>query len=270
MKLCFSTLGCCDWTLREACAAAKDLAFSGIEIRRLENAKHAPDFKCFTGKQLAESIALLREKELCIPLLASRAVFGTAQGCADSMQTFSEYCALAKKLGVPYVKVALTDRPTALDYNERDALAGLTALCAAAAHCGVAVLITSNGAFSNSALLAEFLEKAAVKNCAVLWDIHYTVRIGAETPAQTVENLGDAIRFVQIKDSSVRDARVEYRLPGSGDLPVKQAVKLLKARGYDGYYSCEWKKSWGDEFISPGIVLSKFCAHMARLEKETM
>lgn len=268
MKLCYSTLGCCDWTLREACAAARDLAFGGIEIRRLENAKHAPSFKCFTGAHLAESAALLREKNLCIPLLASRAVFGAREGYEQTKDAFAEYCALAKELGVPYVKIALSDKPTEFVFDGEQALGCVRALCDAAAACGTSALITTNGAFSDSSKLAAFIRKAQRDNLFALWDIHYTVRLGGEAPAATVENLGPLIRFVQIKDSVVSDGGVEYRLAGTGDLPVREAARALAGIGYDGFYSCEWKKSWGDEFTSPGIVLARFAAYMARLEKE--
>ncbi len=268
MKLCFSTLGCNDWTLREACAAAKDLAIGGIEIRRLENEKHAPSFKCFTGERLAESAALLREKGVQIPLLASRAVFGARTAYDATRQAAREYFELAKKLGVPFVKAALTDRPTELSYDEDAALENARALCDAAAEYGVSLLVTTNGAFSDTALLADFISKARRDNLFVLWDVHYTVRLRGEAPEQTVKNLGRLIKFVQLKDSAVQDGGVVYKLTGDGDLPIKAAARALAGIGYDGFYSCEWKKNWGEEFVSPGIVLARFCAYMARLEKE--
>lgn len=41
MKICFSTLGCPDWSWEEILAAAKDLGYDGIELRGLGNEIYA-------------------------------------------------------------------------------------------------------------------------------------------------------------------------------------------------------------------------------------
>ena len=51
MKLCFSTLGCPDWTLDEILSTAKDLGYDSIEVRGISNELYAPKIPAFQGEK---------------------------------------------------------------------------------------------------------------------------------------------------------------------------------------------------------------------------
>lgn len=73
--------------------------------------------------------------------------------------------------------------------------------------------------------------------------MHHPYRYFGEQPEQTYENIGSYIKYVHVKDSVVdRDGRLQYKMMGYGDLPVKEGVRILNENGYDGYLSLEWVK----------------------------
>jgi sugar phosphate isomerase/epimerase len=47
---------------------------------------------------------------------------------------------------------------------------------------------------------------------------------------------------------------------GEGDIPIKECLSLLKARGYDGYVSVEWEKRWQPHLLEPEIALPQYAA----------
>jgi hypothetical protein len=67
---------------------------------------------------------------------------------------------------------------------------------------------------------------------------------------------------VHVKDGLVKDGKVEYRLLGEGEAPIKQSVQILQKGGYQGYYSFEWEKLWHPEIAEPEVALAKYPAEI--------
>ena len=63
----------------------------------------------------------------------------------------------------------------------------------------------------------------------------------------------------------MRDGKVEYRMMGYGDVPVFDALKLLREGGYEGYISLEWVKRWCPDLQEPGIVFAHYATYMRYL-----
>jgi len=69
------------------------------------------------------------------------------------------------------------------------------------------------------------------------------------------------VRHTHLKDSrppqnSEKDRR--YVLTGTGEVPVKETVKVLVANGYRGYYGFEWEKRWHPEIEDPEVAFPHF------------
>jgi sugar phosphate isomerase/epimerase len=83
--------------------------------------------------------------------------------------------------------------------------------------------------------------------------------------------IGPWVRSVDVKDS-ITDlaAPLGYRyVPlGEGDVPVAEAVRVLRAGGYDGWLTCEWEKLWHPDLAPPEIAFPQFIAEMRRLLDE--
>ena len=65
------------------------------------------------------------------------------------------------------------------------------------------------------------------------------MRYFAESPVDTWENIGPYVRHVHIKDSVMTGAGMQYKMLGYGDLPIAEALSILKSNGFDGFVSLE-------------------------------
>ncbi len=266
MKLCFSTLGCPRWTFSEILSTAKDLALDGIEIRGVGNAMFAPEISEFQDAALASTKAHLEQLGLAIPVLTSGAALADAENAQAAFLEACAYMDLAEKLGAPYIRVMGTDEPQ-LTLGDFDLAAGLyRQLCVYGAGKGVTPLIETNGMLSCSGTMLDFLAQSGHENSGVLWDVHHTVRFGEETPIQTIAALGDRIRHVHIKDSSVSGGKLQYQMLGYGTIPLEDTMTLLHAMQYDGFVCLEWVKRWNAQLQEPGIVFAHFKSYMDGLQ----
>ena len=105
---------------------------------------------------------------------------------------------------------------------------GLRTLGQHAKGSGVAVLLEAHGDFTDSPTLQELLKGVAMDNVALLWDAHHTVVSGKEQPAATFAALGQYVRHTHLKDSRPEGTGIRYVLTGSGSVPVRDTVAILK------------------------------------------
>ena len=51
-------------------------------------------------------------------------------------------------------------------------------------------------------------------------------------------------------------------LTGTGTVPVRDIVRVLKAGGYTGYYGFEWEKGWHPDIEEPEVAFPHFAERM--------
>ena len=61
------------------------------------------------------------------------------------------------------------------------------------------------------------------------------------------------------------DGRLQYKMMGYGDLPVKEGVRILNENGYNGYLSLEWVKRWYSDLEAPGVVFLQYINYMKKI-----
>ncbi|HHU48247.1 MAG TPA: AMP-binding protein [Clostridiales bacterium] len=268
MKLAFSTLGCPDFSWTDIYSMAKDLGYSGIEIRGLGKDIFAVQAQPFTGEQLDSTIKKLSSLNLEIPCLSSGCCLKFPEKAEENYEEILQYIQLAAKLGTSYVRILadLEPYPTG-EVDDNIVLDQLKRLLPAAEQHGVILLIETNGVYADTARLQNLLNQAASDWVAALWDLHHPFRFAGETPGQTVQNLGNYIKYVHIKDSVEEEGKVQYRLMGEGDLPVDAMMMALQSINYEGYVSLEWVKRWASDLEDAGIVFPHFADYMRRFQK---
>ena len=268
MKLAFSTLGCPDFSWTDIYSMAKDLGYSGIEIRGLGKNIIAVQNQPFTGDQLNHTIEKLSSLRLEIPCLSSGCCLKFAEKAEENYMEIHQYVQLASMLGTPYIRILADLEPHAVgEVDDQVILEQLNRLIPSAEKYGVTLLVETNGVYADTNRLRELLDQAASDYLAALWDMHHPYRFAGEAPGQTVQNLGAYIKYVHIKDSVVENDKIQYRLMGEGDLPVEDMMKALESINYDGYVSLEWVKRWASDLEDAGIVFPHFADYMRRFQK---
>ena len=264
MKISFSTLACPDFSWSDIYSIAKDFGFDGIEIRGLGKDIFSVNARPFTDDQLPKTIAKLRSLNLEIPCLTSGACLKFKDKFDAVYNETEAYAKLAEKLGTPFIRVLGDLEPApGGDVDDEYVCEALKKLVPIAEKHNVTLLVETNGVYSDSARLASLLDKVNSRKVAALWDMHHPYRYNNEQPETTVGNLGEYIKYIQVKDSVVVDGKVQYRIMGTGDIPVKAMIKALEDIHYNGYISLEWVKRWAPDLSDAGIVIPQFAEFMA-------
>ncbi|HVU11003.1 MAG TPA: TIM barrel protein, partial [Phototrophicaceae bacterium] len=72
--------------------------------------------------------------------------------------------------------------------------------------------------------------------------------------------IGPRVGYTHVKDAVFDPAKGEwhYVLPGEGQLPLAEAIGLLKAHGYDGWLLFEQEKRWIPSLTEPEVSFPAF------------
>ncbi|MBM7581624.1 fatty-acyl-CoA synthase [Caldicoprobacter guelmensis] len=258
MKVCFSTLGCPDWSWEEILVAAKDLGYDGIELRGLGNEIYVPKAKPFLPEHIQASKRQLEDKGLEISCITS-SCYLHEKDTETYIKEGMEYIDLASQLNARFIRVLGDSNPwPKVPVDVKQVVAMLKKLGDYASTKGVIVLLETNGVFANSNVMLKTMEELQHPYIGVLWDIHHPYRFMGESVFLTYNRLKKYIRHVHVKDSRLEKGGVRYCLIGEGDIPIKEAMDLLMQDGYTGYISLEWLKRWYYDLEEPGIVFPHF------------
>jgi sugar phosphate isomerase/epimerase len=266
LPISFSTLGCPKWPWPRIVEQAAQMGYSAVELRGIEMQMDLTKRPEFSGTRLAASIKDLEATSLRISDLGASARMHEADPVVRAAQIDEgkRFVDLAHQLRAPYVRVFGDSIPAG--QSKADVLSrvveGLQTLGAYAKGSGVGIIIESHGDFTDSPTLAELLKRTAMEDVALLWDAHHTFVAGKEQPASTWNALGRYVRHTHLKDSKPDGKDVRYVLTGSGTVPVREIVGVLKKGGYTGFYGFEWEKGWHPEIEEPEVAFPQFAARM--------
>ncbi|SDW16953.1 sugar phosphate isomerase/epimerase [Paenibacillus sp. CF384] len=265
MKLAFSTLGCPTWSWEKILKEASELGFDGIEVRGIETEMALHKCTPFLPANIEESMNQLEELGLKIICLDTSCVFHDSPKLEASIEEGKAAVDLAVKLGVPYIRVFGDAIPNkdAREATIAQVAKGWQAVCRHAEGRGVYVLIETHGDFSDSRTLLEVINQVDSSALGVLWDINNPYKYGdGEALDVTYERLGRYIKHTHIKDTKGSDMHSQITLAGEGDVPIRECVRLLADKGYDGWLSFEWEKRWVPEIEEPEIAFPQFIRYM--------
>ena len=265
-RIAFSTLGCPAWSWKTILDTADRLGYGGIELRGVAGEMDLPEVPELQGSRLAGTRADLAALGITITDLGASAHMHEKNEAAREKQ-FDEgrrFIDLARALGVPYVRMFGDSIPSGEPKEAvmKRIVEGFQRMTAYAKPAGVTVIVESHGDFTRSDDLVAILTRVDSPQFGLLWDAHHTFVAGSERPADTHAKLGRWIRHTHLKDSRPEGRNRRYVLLGSGDVPVKEQVKVLARAGYQGYYCLEWEKRWHPEIEEPEIAFPQFARAM--------
>ncbi len=266
LPLAFSTLGCPAWSWTTILETADRLGYSGLELRGVAGEMDLTKVPELTGSSLVGTKRDLESRGLVVTDLGASARMHEKDKATRDKQLDEgrRFIDLAHAMAVPYVRMFGDKVPP--DETKEDVLKrvieGFQEMAAHAKPAGVTVLIESHGDFTGSADLQAILGGVGSDAFQLLWDAHHTFVLGKESPAETWKNLGRYVRHTHLKDSVPNGAERRYVLTGSGEVPVREQVRVLVKGGYRGYYCFEWEKKWHPEIEEPEIAFPQYAKVM--------
>lgn len=272
LPIAVSTLGCPKWDWNTIVKNTSQWGFAALELRGIQDQMDLPKCAEFSGTRLQGTLQDLSAMGLKISDLGASAQMHEPDPAirARHMDEARRFIDLAHLLHAPYVRVF----PNQFIPNEDKRVtferisSGLHELGEYAKGAGITVIVESHGEFRRAEDLTAIIDGAKSKNVAFLWDAHHTC-LEVEKPADTFERLGKLTRHTHLKDSvsilgKTKDDR-HYVLTGTGEIPVKETVRvlaILATHGYQGYYCFEWEKRWHPDIDEPEVAFPHYAKTM--------
>jgi sugar phosphate isomerase/epimerase len=243
----FSTLGCAELELEEALALAAQYSLGAIEIRALGGTTDLPAYfaaRFGTTAGLARVLATA-PVQVCALNTSMRLIGATR----EAREAFLRYLPWAEAAGIPTLRV-FDGGGNGNDREMAEAVATLGWWRETRRAEGFAsdIIVETHDALVHPETLGRFLD--AAPDCALLWDSHHTWRKGGQEPAQTWQLVRRNVRHIHVKDSLRRpppEEGADYVLPGKGQFPMEDLLRVLAEDAYTGVLSLEWERLWHDE-----------------------
>jgi len=254
--LAWSTLGSPGWSFEHTVEQAAANGYAALEVRLLDGQIIPADLSPERRRQMK---AVLQQHKLTILGLGLSTRFSSPDPAerAANLADLCRYLELANDLEAPMVRTfggnVLEGQSLAqtIDWVAE----GLNGAVAAAKAQGVTIVLETHDAFCRGAEVARVLAQVDSPAVAAVWDIHHPFRMG-ETIEETWQLIGTRVKHVHVKDGVKRaDGSWQLVLLGEGELPCRETLQLLYAKGYRGYLSVEWEKKWHPEIEEPEVAM---------------
>ena len=178
---------------------------------------------------------------------------------------------LAQAMGVKYVRMFGDKIPEGESKDEvmKRVIEGFRKMAEYGKPGGVTVLIESHGDFTKSPDIEHILTAVNVPNFQLLWDAHHSYVAGGEKQPGRHLREDRQVGAAHAPEGLGRPAPppspkiAKYVLLGTGDVPVKEQVKVMAAAGYKGLYCFEWEKKWHPEIEEPEVAFPDYAKKMA-------
>ena len=253
MRLCYSNLACPDWSFERTVEAVAAYGFDGLEVRLFDGEVVTPGTSA-QARRRAE--AALRSSGVAVAALDTS--LRLSEGRRPFLEGVAAMAEIAQQWGAPLIRVF--GGPLPAGHLEREAAleeAGALLVEAApvAARHGVGIALETHDDFSSAHVVARVMQMAQGAVGAV-YDSHHPHRMG-ETPSEVLDVLGPHVWHAQAKDARRLPGDDAWQLVplGQGEVPVRDMVALLSARGYQGWLSLEFEKKWHPELAPPEVAL---------------
>lgn len=266
MKISFSTLGCPQWDLPTICRRGREYGFDAVDFRGLQaelDVTLLPEF----NRDIAATKRRLADHGLAVSGISSSIELCNAQRRTANVEEAKRTIPVALALDCANIRVvgagtvAGAQRETAVRLG-LDCLAEILSLPDATR---LRWLLETHDNWIASADCRRLLDGCTHPAFGCTWDIGHTTRIAGESPAQTYAALGSRIAYVHLKDAVYDPTHPHampdgwrYVLPGTGQLPLAEAIAVLRQHGYAGYYVFEHEKRWHPRLPEPEEAFPHF------------
>ncbi len=267
MKLSFSTLGCPGWSLEKVIESAVRYGYDGVEFRGIDGELDIRKLPEFSPDQITNTRKKFEDAGIEIISVDSSASFSHRETdkLKSSVEEARDYIMLAKNLGAPMVRVFGGHIPEGVSFEDgADQLAHyLSQLGDFARESGVIVALETHDSFLTGKAVSCVMKKVNHDAVKVVWDISNCFWTG-EPLVETAELLAPYIIHVHVKDSVFIDGEAKLVFIGNGDIPNREALKILKDLGYNGYLSYEWEKVWQPDLPEPEEAFPQYVEKMRK------
>ena len=271
MKLCFSTLGCPDWSFEKVVSEAWCMGYSAIEVRGIGDALPIDQIPALRPENQEKTQALLSTAGIRIASLNTSATLQDPATLPAALAETKAALAVANRMNVPAIRVFGDSRPNdkLSELSWRLVADGLLAMCDAAQSMGAAqIWLEIHGAINTVEILTPILDLVGSHpSFGIIWDIEHSFKpVGNDIDA-FYELVRPYTKHTHIKDCKKTPSGYQCVLPGEGDIDIAKIVERLQSDGFAGCYSFEWEKRWHKELPDPELAFPAYVKFMEQIGK---
>ena len=267
MKLAFSTLGCPDWSLEKIAEFAGANGFEGVELRTHDDGNHFSP--AATAEEAGRLGAFFRSKGTRVFSLMAYTRFGATDPgeLAANRDKLLHVLDLAKAIGAGFVRTFVGKIAEGVSREKALAQAAeyLAPCTAKARETGVSLGIETHDDWCDAANI-KALQKLVGGGLGTVWDFANAVEATGKSAAEQFKDLKGTILYCHVKDSvQGADGKSHYVPVGTGRMPVKEVVDILRSNKLDLFLSFEHEKKWHPELPDPAEAFPGYAAFMRGL-----
>jgi fatty-acyl-CoA synthase len=278
MKLSFSTLGCPAWSIEEITRNGHQWGYQAADIRGIKGEMDLTRIPALNADRPA-TLKAFADAGMSIAMLNTSCRF-TAPDAAERARNMEDGKAaidLCTKVNSGMIRVFGGAIREGVDTDEARGwvIDNLKRLGDHGAQKKVVVTVETHDDFTDTFLMRDILDRTDHDYVRVLWDVHHPYRTSGQSMQTCWDNLGKYVAHTHFKDSmpdASQKSGFRYCLMGDGDIPNLEALRLLKAAGYDGYLSLEWEKARHDYLPDASIAFPQYAdtmrGYLSHLDKE--
>jgi len=242
MKLGFMTFIKPEWTLEENIAAAKRHGYKGIEPR--SEAKHNHGIELDTPDA---AIAAARRRvadeglEFCCVATSRKYSMADAKERQESVDLTKRYVELAAKAGAPFVRVfgGVLPEKTPVFQAVAYMADSLREVGRFAEGYPVTVCVETHDHWLSTYRMMALIRRVNHPRIQVNYDYAHPLR-EFEPAYESYMHVRPWVKHTHMHDLKLNEkGDIVFCEPGTGDVPHRQVMSLLKADGYQGYFSLE-------------------------------
>jgi len=265
LKLSFTTLGCPGWTLRQIAENAAKMGYDAVDLRGLledVDISKRPEFT--TG--LNETKQLFADHGIAISGIAISARYAVVDA-AEKEKHFNETrrnMELAAKLGAHILRVYGGSVPEGhtVDSIMPTVVENLRQIADEAEQYEITLALETHDDWCDPVNIRALQERVG-DGFGVVWDFANAIRVTGKGIAEQFEGLKGSVLYCHVKDwTTDADGKSHYVPVGTGDAPVREVVRLLKANNLNVFLSFEHEKMWHPELPDPEEALPAYVKFM--------
>jgi len=256
-RICFSTLGCTEYSLEKIVELAKKFNVDALEVRGIGGEMDNTKIECFLPENADKTKAYLKENGISLLSMGTSACCDAIGDNDEEIEKICREIDVASRMGFKFVRVFGNSIKEEYDVVCKRVVRALQKLCAYAIDKDVTVLLETHGDFNDEATVCPVVEALKeYESFGLIWDIMHTDGKYKENWIKFYDALKPYIKHLHIKDHN----RSPWKLVsvGEGDIPVADICNYLENDGYDGYYSLEWEKKWHPDLCDIDEAMKKF------------
>lgn len=266
MKIAFTTLGCPGWGLDTICRRGREYGYDGVDFRGYLETMDVTTLPLFTTG-VAEVRRKLADAGLGVSGISTSIRVCEKSALAANLEEARRSIALARELGTTNLRVFGGGDLAAASREElaRTGCETVERILALDGAREMRWLFETHDNWVKAADCKLLLDNVRSPAFGALWDMGHTPRVGGESPRETWAAIGPRVGYTHIKDATHDPSHPQamedgwrYVLPGTGQLPLRECIELLRRHGYDGWLLFEHEKRWHPELLEPEVAFPAF------------